>query len=50
VDIDVNPNDGSLWYLGLDGSVQRISFATENRARPRPLPRQQNQWASNHWP
>jgi glucose/arabinose dehydrogenase len=32
VDIDVNPKDGSLWYLGLDGSVQRIGYATGNRA------------------
>ncbi|MEA2710870.1 MAG: hypothetical protein QOF78_3471 [Phycisphaerales bacterium] len=32
VDIDVNPKDGSLWYLGLDGSVQRISFSSGNRA------------------
>jgi glucose/arabinose dehydrogenase len=32
VDIDVNPKDGSLWYLGLNGSVQRISFSTGNRA------------------
>jgi glucose/arabinose dehydrogenase len=32
VDIDVNPKDGSLWYLALDGTVQRIGFATGNRA------------------
>ncbi|HYO11430.1 MAG TPA: PQQ-dependent sugar dehydrogenase [Tepidisphaeraceae bacterium] len=32
VDIDVNPKDGSLWYLSLNGSVQRISYATGNRA------------------
>ena len=32
VDIDVNPIDGSLWYLAQDGSVQRISYATGNRA------------------
>lgn len=32
VDMDVNPIDGSLWYLGLDGSVQRIGFASSNQA------------------
>jgi glucose/arabinose dehydrogenase len=32
VDIDVNPIDGSLWYLAQDGSVQRISYSTGNRA------------------
>jgi glucose/arabinose dehydrogenase/PKD repeat protein len=32
VDIDVNPTDGSLWYLGLNGEVQKISYSTGNRA------------------
>ncbi|MEO6435257.1 MAG: PQQ-dependent sugar dehydrogenase [Tepidisphaeraceae bacterium] len=32
VDIDVNPMDGSLWYLGLNGDVQKITFSTGNRA------------------
>jgi glucose/arabinose dehydrogenase len=32
VDIDLNPTDGSLYYLGLDGRVQRIRFSTGNRA------------------